>query len=172
MDVVLTQDVLDLGEAGEVKSVSDGYARNYLIPRGMAVLATKAALKQITEIQSTAGKRRDRERDSAELLAKKIEGLPLSFVAKVGEGDRLYGSITTSDIGKAIEEAIGEEVDRRRIALDRPIKTLGDHPVPVRLAKDLAPEVIVTVMRDEEPEAKAPEPDEDQAVQPVEEVTE
>jgi large subunit ribosomal protein L9 len=173
MDVVLTQDVLDLGDAGEVKSVADGYARNYLIPRGMAVLATKSARKQIEDIRNTASKRRARERGTAELLAQKIEGLPLTFVVKVGEGDRLYGSITSSDIGEAIEQAIGEEVDRRRIALDRPIKTLGDHPVPVRLAKDLAPEVIVTVVSDQEPEAEAAE-EAESVDQPesVEEVTE
>ena len=150
MDVILTQDVLDVGEAGEIKSVANGYARNYLIPRGLAMLATPSARRQIVEIERTAAKGRDRERGTAEILAQKLSGLPLTFVVKVGEGDRLYGSITSADIAQAIEEAIREEVDRRRLALDRPIKTLGDHPVPVRLARDLAPEVIVTVKRDAE----------------------
>lgn len=158
MDVILTQDVLDLGQAGEIKSVADGYARNYLIPRGLAMLATKTACKRIAEIQRTAEKRRARERGSAELLAQKIGGLTLTFVVKVGEADRLFGSITSTDIAEAIEKASGEEVDRRRIVLDRPIKTLGDHPVAVRLAKDLTPEVIVVVRPEEEPEAEAPEP--------------
>jgi len=158
MDVILTQDVFDLGEAGEVKSVAHGFGRNYLIPRGLAVLATPTSRKQIAEIEATASKRRDRERGTAEILAKKLRGLPLSFDVKVGEGDRLYGSITSADIAQAIAEAIGEEVDRRRLVLDRPIKTLGDHPVPVRLARGLAPEVIVTVKRDEEADTVTTEP--------------
>lgn len=158
MNVILTQDVLDLGEAGEVKRVADGYARNYLIPRGLVVLATPSARKKVAEIERTAAKGRDRERGTAEILAGKLSGLPLTFVVKVGEGDRLYGSITSSDIAQAIEEAIGEEVDRRRLVLDRPIKTLGDHPVPVRLARGLAPEVIVTVKRDEEADTATRQP--------------
>jgi large subunit ribosomal protein L9 len=178
MDVILTSDVLGLGEAGEIKSVADGYARNYLIPRGLAVLATQSARKQIAEIEATADKRRARERDSAELLAERIAGTPVTFVVKVGEGDRLYGSITSADIAEAIEQVTGEEIDRRRIVLDRPIKTLGDHPVPVRLARDLAPQVIVTVTRDEEPEpaAAAAQPQvaepATEAAQPGEEATE
>jgi large subunit ribosomal protein L9 len=155
MDVILTSDVLDLGEAGEIKSVADGYARNYLIPRGLAILATASARKQITEIESKADKRRSRERDAAERLADRISGVPLTFDVRVGEGDRLYGSITSADIAKALEEATGEDIDRRRIVLHRPIKTLGDHPVPIRLAKDLTPEVIVSVQRDEESQAEA-----------------
>lgn len=150
MDVILTQDVLDLGETGEIKRVADGYARNYLIPRGMAVLATPSARKQIADIQRTGDKRRERERGSAELLAEKFSGLALTFVARVGEGDRLYGSITSADIAEAVEKATGEELDRRRLLLNRPLKTLGDHVVPVRVAKDLTPELIVTVKRDEQ----------------------
>ena len=157
MDVILTQDVLDLGEAGEIKSVADGYARNYLIPRGLAMLATKSARKQMMEIQRTGEKRRSSVRSSAELLAEKIGGLTLTFVVKVGEADRLYGSITSTDIAEAIEKASGEEVDRRRIVLSRPIKTLGDHPVAIRLAKDLMPEVIVVVRPDEETGPEKPE---------------
>lgn len=158
MNVILTQDVLGLGEAGEIKSVADGYARNYLIPRGLAMLATKSARKQMVEIQRTAEKRRSSVRSSMELLAQKIGGLTLTFVVKVGEEDRLYGSITSTDIAEAIEKASGEEVDRRRIVLNRPIKTLGDHPVAIRLAKDVMPEVIVVVRPEEEPETEAPEP--------------
>jgi len=166
MDVILTQDIPGLGMAGEIKSVADGYGRNYLIPKGLAILATKSARRQIAEIQRAAEKRRARERGSMELLAEKLQGLTLTFAAKVGEGDRLYGSITSSDIAKAIQQAIGEEVDRRRIMLNRPIKTLGDHPVPIRLMTDLVPEVIVVV----KPEG-APEPEVEEA-EPGAEATE
>ena len=173
MDVILTQDVLDLGEAGEIKSVADGYARNCLIPRGLAMPATKSARKQMVEIQRTGEKRQSSVRSSAELLAQKIGGLTLTFVVKVGEEDRLYGSITSTDIADAIEKASGEEVDRRRIILNRPIKTLGDHPVAIRLAKDLMPEVIVVVRPEEEPKTETPKPLAE-AIEPeeVEETTE
>jgi len=164
MEVILTQDVPGLGVAGEIKTVADGYGRNYLIPKGLAILATRSALKQIADLQRTIEKRRARQRGSMQVLAEKLEGLTLTFTVKVGEGDRLYGSITSSDIAEAIQQAIGEEVDRRRIMLDRPIKTLGDHPVSIRLMADLVPEVIVVVKREEgpeeptEPEAEATEP--------------
>lgn len=154
MDVILTQDVLGLGDAGEIKSVSDGYGRNYLIPRGLAVLATESARKQVEEIRRTGEKRRAHERGEAEVLADKIHGLSFTFLVKVGEGDRLFGSITSSDIAEAIEKATGEEIDRRRIVLHRPIKTLGDHPVAIRLAKDVTPEVIAVVRDEAEPEAE------------------
>lgn len=158
MDVILTQDVPGLGAAGQIKRVADGYGRNYLIPHGLAIVATKSARQQIADIQRTAERQQARERGTAALLADKIHGLTLTFVVKAGEGDRLYGSITSSDIAEAIQEATGVEVDRRRIVLDRPIKTLGDHPVTIRLATDIAPEVIVVVRREEEPETPAEAP--------------
>lgn len=154
MDVILTQDVPGLGMAGEIKTVADGYGRNYLIPKGLAILATKSARKQIADIQRLAEKRRARQRGSLQILAERLSGLTLTFTVKAGEGDRLYGSITSSDIAEAIQEAIGEEVDRRRIMLHRPIKTLGDHPVPIRLMADLVPEVIVAVKKEQEEEAE------------------
>ena len=165
MDVILTQDVAGLGMAGEIKRVADGYGRNYLIPRGLAILATRSARKQIAGIQRAGEKRRARQRSSAEIMAEKLAGLSLTFTVKVGESDRLYGSITSSDIAEAIQQATGEEVDRRRIVLDRPIKTLGDHPVPLRLATDITPEVIVVVKPEEEPEAPAEPPVETAAPQ-------
>ncbi|MBC8448343.1 MAG: 50S ribosomal protein L9 [Chloroflexi bacterium] len=156
MNVILTQDVPGLGSAGQIKRVADGYGRNYLIPQGLAVVATESARRQVANIQRTAERQQVRERSIAEVLADKISGLTLTFAVKVGEGDRLYGSITSSDIAEAIEAAMGEEVDRRRIVLERPIKTLGDHPVTFRLAADVTPEVIVVVKREEEEETEEP----------------
>jgi len=159
MKVILTQDVLDVGLAGEVKKVADGYARNFLIPRGLALQATSSAQRQISEIRSSSDKRRSRERTAAELLAEKLEGLTVEFEVKVGEGDRLYGSITSADIAEAVQEKIGEEIDRRRISLRKPIKTLGEHPVPFRLGGGLVPEVIAIVRGEGGQEAEAAEPE-------------
>jgi len=156
MNVILTQDVPGLGTAGQIKRVADGYGRNYLIPQGLAIVATESARKQIAAIQRTTESQQARERSAAELLADKINGLALTFAVKVGEGDRLYGSITGSDIAEAIQEATGADVDRRRIVLDRPIKTLGDHPVTIRLATDVAPEVVVVVRREGEEVTEEP----------------
>lgn len=150
MDVILTEDVLGLGEAGQLKSVAAGYARNYLIRRGLAIPATESARRQVASIERSALKRQSRERGTAEILADKISGKVLTFFVKVGEENRLYGSITSADIAEALQAEIGEEVDRRRIDLRRPIKTLGDHPVPIRLARDLIPEVVVIVRPEEE----------------------
>jgi len=145
MNVILTQDVIGVGEAGQVKSVAAGYARNFLIRRGLAIPATDSARRQVAAIERTAVKRQSRERGTAEILADKIRDVTLTFFVKIGEENRLYGSITSADIADALAKVIGEEVDRRRIELGRPIKTLGDHPVPIRLARDLVPEVIVSV---------------------------
>jgi large subunit ribosomal protein L9 len=166
MDVILTEDVIGLGEAGQIKSVAAGYARNYLIRRGLAIPATDSARRQVAAIQHTAVKRQSRERGTAEILADKVSGVTLTFYVKVGEENRLYGSITNADIAEALEKAIGEEVDRRRIELGRPIKTLGDHPVPIRLARDLIPEVIVSVRPEGQAGAPAAAAEPEKTAQP------
>lgn len=166
MDVILTEDVIGLGEAGQIKSVAAGYARNYLIRRGLAIPATDSARRQVAAIERTALKRQSRERGTAEILADKVSGVTLTFHVKVGEENRLYGSITSADIAEALAEAIGEEVDRRRIELGRPIKTLGDHPVPIRLARDLVPEVIVYVKPEAQTGASAAAAETEETEQP------
>ncbi len=150
MEVLLVKDVEGLGEAGEIKEVAGGYARNYLIPRGLAVPADKAARKRAAALREAAARRRARQESEAQTLAERLSALTLQFKAKVGEKDRLYGSITSGDIAEAIEREIGQAVDRRRILLEHPIRELGTHKVAIRLMPNIVPEITVVVEREGE----------------------
>ncbi len=150
MEVILLKDVPRLGRAGELRNVAPGYARNYLVPEGLATLVTKGALKQL-ELQSQAEARRKRQLEAeARELAARLEGLTLTLTAKTGEEDRLYGSITSGDIADALESEIGKSVDRRKIELEEPIRELGTYSVPFKLLSDLAPTIVVEVIKKEE----------------------
>ncbi len=149
MKVLLVQNLDKLGSAGEVKEVSGGYGRNYLIPKGFAVLATRGQVKQAEERQSAQRKREEAGRRDAEALAARISGQTLRFTAKVGELDRLYGSITSGDIASKIQSQIGIEVDRRKIDLDEPLKRIGIYPIKIRLMAGLEPLVNVVVEGEE-----------------------
>src|SRR5690349_19137397 len=133
MKVLLMQDVEKLGSAGEVKEVSGGYGRNYLLPKRLAVLATRGQVKQAEERLVAQHKRDQAARKDAEALAARIAGQTLRFTARVGELDRLYGSITSGDIAEKIQTQTGVEIDRRKIDLDEPIKRIGIYPIKVRL---------------------------------------
>ncbi|MCL7451607.1 MAG: 50S ribosomal protein L9 [Anaerolineae bacterium] len=150
MDVLLLKDVQGLGEAGEVKRVADGYGRNYLIPRGLAVMARPGAVKQAEREAAAEARRKDRELTEAQELAQALDGLTVNFQARAGETDRLYGSITKANIAEALEEQIGQEVDRRKIDLDEPLKELGTHAVTIRLAPEAQAKVTVIIEREEE----------------------
>jgi large subunit ribosomal protein L9 len=145
MKVLLVQNVDKLGSAGEVKEVSGGYGRNYLIPKGIAVLATRGHVKQAEERQAAQQKREQANRKDAEAVAARISGQTLRFTARVGELDRLYGSITNADIADKIQSQIGVEIDRRKIDLDDPIKRIGIYPIKIRLLTGLEPLVNVVV---------------------------
>src|SRR5436190_173345 len=145
MKVLLIQNVDKLGSAGEVKEVSGGYGRNYLLPKGFAVLATRGQVKQAEDRLSAQRKRDQASRRDAETLAARINGQTLRFTARVGELDRLYGSITSGDIAEKILSQTGIEIDRRKIDLDEPIKRIGIYPVKVRLLAGLEPLVNVVV---------------------------
>ena len=153
--VLLTKDVPELGHAGDVYNVAAGYARNYLMPRGLAVLATRGAMKQAEEIKSAATRRRARERANAEAQAQMIVGKRLLFTANAGENDRLYGSVTTADIAEKLTEVVGFEVDRRRIDLDHGIRDLGIHEVSIRLMPEVTAAFHVAVVREGEDWAAA-----------------
>jgi large subunit ribosomal protein L9 len=149
MDVLLLQDVDQLGVAGEIKRVADGYARNYLFPKGWAVLAKPGAIRQ-AELQRTAEDRRQaRALSEAQALAQQLDGLTVTFQARAGESDRLYGSITNVNIAEALEEQVGQEVDRRKVDLEEPLKELGTHAVTVRLAPEAEAKVTVIIEREE-----------------------
>jgi large subunit ribosomal protein L9 len=145
MKIVLTQDVPNVGRAGEIKNVADGYARNYLVPKGLAMLATKSTLKQLEHKRQIKTRRAERLRADMTGLAQQLSVLTLNFKAKVGEKERLYGSITSGDIASAIERETGHPMDKRKVELEEPIRTLGYHHVPVKLLPHLTADVVVLV---------------------------
>ncbi|MBE2238237.1 MAG: 50S ribosomal protein L9 [Caldilineaceae bacterium] len=148
--VLLVKDVPEVGHAGEVYAVAGGYARNYLMPRGLAVLATRGAMKQAEEIKATATRRRARERANAEAQAQMIAGKRLLFAANAGDNDRLYGSITTSDIAEKLSAVVDFEVDRRRIEIEHGLRDLGIHDVTLRLMPEVTAKFQVAVVREGE----------------------
>lgn len=145
MKVVLRKDVEKLGEAGTVQNVSAGYARNFLVPRGLAVYASDGELKMAAHNQAVKDRKIARQEEQLRSLAEKIEGLALSFEARAGDGGRLFGSIGSADIAEQISAKVGEEIDRRKVLLSDPIRTLGVHTVAVHLVGKLRPAVTVTV---------------------------
>ena len=149
MKVLLTKDVYKLGRAGDIKKVADGYGRNFLIPQGLAMLATAGALKQVDKIRSQAQVRRTEQNSELKDLASHINGLKLVFDAKAGETGKLYGSITTQDVATAIQEKTRFEVKKAQIDM-QPIRTLGEFTAHVRLTMDLVPEIKIIVHREGE----------------------
>lgn len=150
MKVILQRDVPKVGKGGEIVNVADGYARNYLFPRKYAVPATGGFLKEHQSRAEHTKRIEAKLHAAAETAAGKLEGLTVIIKGKVGSGTKLYGSITAQDVADAIKEATGIEVDKRRVGLVDPIKTLGMYPIPVRLASDVSVTVQVDVTTDEE----------------------
>ncbi len=149
MQVLLTKNVPDLGDAGEIKKVADGFARNYLFPRDLAVLATPGAIKQAALQRKAAASREEKELSEAQALAGLLDGVIVTFQARAGETDRLYGSITSGNIAEALTKQVGQEVDRRKIDLEEPLKELGTHAVTIRLAQEAEAKVTVIIEREE-----------------------
>ena len=148
MDVILREDVEKLGNRGQVVKVAPGFARNFLLPRQLAVLATESN-KKIVEQERGAHLRKEAKLSSeASDLAKMMNGLSVTISAKAGEADRLFGSVTPQDIANALERK-GYNIDRRKIQLDDPIKVLGDHKVHLKLHKDVAAEITVSVVKED-----------------------
>src|SRR2546427_7848848 len=143
--VLLREDIDKLGARGEVVRVKAGYARNYLLPRKLAVEATTNNVRQIEGERAALAKREAKERSTAELQANQLGNLTLKFERKVGEAGVLYGSVTSIDIAHALKEQ-GYEIDRRRIVLREPIKRFGNYAVPVRLHRDVTVELPVSVL--------------------------
>jgi large subunit ribosomal protein L9 len=143
--VILTQDVPNLGASGLVKDVAKGYARNYLIPRGLAVVATAGTIREFEQRREAEARRESKMAEKAEALAERLTGLSLTFVAKAGENGRLYGSITPDEIADALGRKVGEKFDRRKHIATEPIREVGEHTVPIRLTADIIPEITVVV---------------------------
>jgi large subunit ribosomal protein L9 len=145
MKVILRQDVESLGEAGDVKNVSDGYARNYLIPKGYAIIATPGELKVLAENQKVKDRKIAYQEQDLKELADRISTVTLEFEARAGEQGRLFGSVTAGDIADKLTTTIKHEIDRRKVHLDEPIRTSGSHKVTINLVGKLKPEITVVV---------------------------
>lgn len=142
--LILREDVDKLGEAGELVTVRPGFARNFLLPQGKALLATAASIKELEHHQRIVAERVERERKDQLAQRDRLQQLTIEITAKAGEEGRLFGSVTASQIADLIA-ARGIEIDRRKIQLDEPLKDLGDHLVPIRLFKDVIANVKVKV---------------------------
>ncbi|OGO04365.1 MAG: 50S ribosomal protein L9 [Chloroflexi bacterium RBG_13_56_8] len=150
MEVILLKSVRRLGEPGEIKRVADGYARNYLIPRGLAIPATQAGRVETEERATTDKRRQAREKAAAQARAAELQFVELVFQVKAGESGRLYGSVTRADIAEKLAETIGERIDRRKVLLEAPIKEIGRSQVKVGLHADVEIEVTIIVEPGEE----------------------
>ena len=146
MKIILTHEVSGLGAAGEVVDVRDGYARNYLVPRGFAIRWTKGGEKDVEQIRRARKIREIATIEQANEVKGRLEGLTVRLSTRAGEAGRLFGSVTPADVASAIKAAGGPDVDKRRIELGTPIKTLGAHQVSVRLHSDVAAKLGVEVV--------------------------
>jgi large subunit ribosomal protein L9 len=145
MKVILSKDVQGTGKAGEVKEVADGYARNYLIPRKLAIPASGGALKNVEQRKATEQKKLAAEEAAARALGERLTSAPVVLTAKVGDQGRLYGSITSADIAEQLSAHLGQPIDKRKIDLDEPIRQLGTFEVTIRLHRVVNAKVKVDV---------------------------
>jgi len=153
MEVILKEDINKLGHRGDVVKVADGYGRNYLLPQKLAIEATVANKSVIEQMKGSAARKSAKEKVDAEAFSTQLSEVELVFERKVGENDHLFGSVTSGDIAHELE-AKGFKVDRRKISLDEPLKSLGEYHVPVKLHREVTSHVKVVVKGDQ-PEAEA-----------------
>ncbi len=156
MEVILKEDVVNLGSRGDVVKVADGYGRNYLLPRKLAMQATENNKAVIEQMKAAAARRSATEKAQAEDLVKKLEPVALAFMRKAGEQGHLFGSVTSSDIAAELARQ-GFEIDRRRIVLNEPLKSVGDFKVSIKLHREVTAQVKVSVHAEAMEEAKASE---------------
>ncbi len=147
MEIILREDVQHLGKAGEIVKVKDGYARNFLLPKGLAYPATEGNKKRIAFEAERTTQRRAAERQVAETEAGRLGGVRLTFAVKVGDEDKLYGSVTAGDIQRRLEEQ-GVHVDKRKVDLPEPIRALGEFRVGIKVHPDVRPEIVVEVVKE------------------------
>ncbi len=147
MEVILKEDVPKLGNRGEVVKVAEGYGRNFLLPRKLAIEANPANKAVIEQMKAAAVRRSAKEKSEAEALSKQFDGLEVKFVRKSGENDQLFGSVTSSDIAEALEKK-SFHIDRRKIQLHEPLKTIGEFTVPVKLHKDVTTHLKVVIEKE------------------------
>jgi len=155
MKVVLLEDLPGKGKAGEIKEVSKGYARNFLLPRGLALLATPAVIKQVESRLEQDKIEESIDRDKLVELAQQIEGKEIRFQARMGAGERLFGSITAADVAEKLSQAIGSVIDKKKIDIEKSLRKTGIHQVAVKLASDLNPQITVVIEEEQETETAA-----------------
>lgn len=153
MEIILKEDVAKLGSRGDVVKVAEGYGRNFLLPKKLAVEATKANKAVIDQMKASSVRRTAKEKGDAESLAKQFAGVSLHFVRKSGEQDHLFGSVTSSDIAHELETR-GFNLDRRKIQLDEPLKALGEYTVNIKLHREVITSVKVTITKELEEAAE------------------
>ncbi len=146
MKLILTQEVTGLGAPGDVVEVKDGYARNYLVPRGLGIRWTRGAAKTVESIKSARNARAVRDHDHAEQIKTKLEAQTVNVQVRSGAGGRLFGAVTVAEIAGALTEASGEQVDKRTIVVTNPIKSLGAHQVAVKLHDEVSASVAINVV--------------------------
>ena len=147
MEVILKEDVAKLGSRGDVVKVAEGYGRNFLLPRKLAIEASQGNKKVIDQMRAAAVRRSAKEKSQAEELSKQFDGLSISFARRSGEQDQLFGSVTSGDIADALEKK-GFNLDRRKIQLHEPLKTVGEFTVPVKLHKDVTAHMKVVIEKE------------------------
>lgn len=154
MEVILKEDVAQLGHRGDVVKVADGYGRNYLLPKKLAIEASAANKSVIEQMKAAAVRRTVREKADAEALAKQFDGLNIHFTRRAGENDQLFGSVTTADIAHELEVR-GFNVDRRKIEVGQPMKSVGEFTINIKLHREVSVPVKVTVTKEAEAPAQA-----------------
>lgn len=155
MKVILAADVDKLGRKGDVVTVADGYGRNFLVPKGLAMTASKGALRQAEQMRRAREELERKVKDEAAAKVATLGVSPVYISARAGEEGKLFGSVTNSDVARAIVEQLGEEIDRRHIRMDEPIRTLGSHQIEVHLHEQVNALVTVEVIAHEEEPAEA-----------------
>lgn len=151
MEVILKEDVDNLGHRGDVVKVAQGYGRNFLLPRKLAIEATSANKAVIEQMKVSSVRRSAKEKSDAELLLQQLDQVTLNFTRKTGDGDHLFGSVTAADIAQALE-AQGFQIERRKVHMEEPLKSLGEFLVPVRLHREVTAHVKVNVARESDEE--------------------
>jgi large subunit ribosomal protein L9 len=147
MEVILKEDVPSLGSRGDVVKVAEGYGRNYLLPRKLAIVATAGNKSVIEQMKAASVRRSAKEKTQAEALSKQFDGLSVSFTRKSGENDQLFGSVTSGDIAEALAKK-SFDIDRRKIQLHEPLKTVGEFTVPIKLHKDVTTHLKVLIEKE------------------------
>jgi large subunit ribosomal protein L9 len=163
MKIVLLKDVPGKGKAGEIKEASKGYAKNFLLPRGLALIATPAVTKQVESRLERKNLEESVDREKLVELAQQIEGKEIHFKARMGGGERLFGSITAADVAEELSRAIGSVIDKKKIDIEKPFRQTGSYEVAVKLASDIKPKITVVIEEEEKQADTEQKPEKEQA---------